>query len=143
MNDAADGFFRENPSLFQYPSLGIDESADPCVCRPCNEDTILNGPEDSDGEVLVGSRGPSEPGIIGEGDQKIGAFFDKLPAEIRKDNFKADENPELALGKREIDDLFSGFKIPDPFSERAQREDLSQGHKLSKGNEMDFVVSSH
>ena len=78
MNDATDGFFRKNVSLFQYSSPGIDETADPRVCRPRNEDTILNGPEDSDGEVLVGSRGPSEPGIIGDGDQKIGAFLRQI-----------------------------------------------------------------
>ena len=68
--------------------------------------------------MLIGGRGSAKPGIVGDGDQKIGSFLDKSPAEIRKDDFKTDENPKFPLGKGKIDDLLSGFEIADSFSQR-------------------------
>ena len=64
MNDAVDRLFRENAPFFDDLSLGIDETAHSRIGSPCNVDTILDGPESGNGQMLVGCGASAEPGIV-------------------------------------------------------------------------------
>ena len=69
--------------------------------------------------------------------------LDELPAKIRKDDLKADKDPEFSLGEREIDDLLSGLEIADSLSQGPQLQDFPERDVLSKRDKMNFVISPH
>jgi hypothetical protein len=93
--------------------------------------------------MLIRGRGSPKPGIVRDGDEKVRALFDEPSAEIRKDDFKTDENAKFASGQREIEDFFSRFEVANPFSQRPDEEKkILHGDILTKRNEVDLVILS-
>ncbi len=89
------GLTRENLALPDDPPRGVNNPAHTCVRGSCDESTVLNGSEGCHREVLEGGRGSTEPGIIGDRHQKVRALSNKLPVEIGKDDFIADQDSEF------------------------------------------------
>jgi hypothetical protein len=94
--------------------------------------------------MLIRSRGSPKPGIVRDGDQKVCPPFDEPPAEIRKNDFKTDENAEFALRQCKIEDFFSGFEVSNAFPQRSDEEKkILHGDILTERDEVDLVVLSY
>jgi hypothetical protein len=95
--------------------------------------------------VLIRGRGSSEPGIIRDGDQKICSILDESPTEVRKDDFKTDENPKFPLGEKKMNDPFSRFKVSNafPYGGFNEEEKFSERNIFSKRDKMDLVILSY
>ena len=110
------GLFGKQPTLSDDPPFRINQRTDTSIGSPGNEDPILYGPEGSQGEVLIGSGGLSEPRVVRDRHQKIGSLFHKSSAEIWEDDFETDEDPKLPLRKGEVEEFLPGFEVPYPLT---------------------------
>jgi hypothetical protein len=67
----------EQTGLRHNPTGGIDETTDTGIGTAYQAASILDGPENGHGKMLVGRTASIEPGIVGQIDQQAGVIVDQ------------------------------------------------------------------
>lgn len=135
--------------LFKKPgpaanaSLGIDYGAYARVCRPQNPPVGFNGTKNIESQVLIGSGGPAEPGVVRHVYKDICPLPYRLVRNGGENPFEADQNADRSLVRSDGLVRFSGKEIAYLDADIGEEgEILAQGGKLSKRHEMDLAVCS-
>jgi len=125
------------------PSLAIDDRGNSRIGGPHHRHPVFNRTEYRIGKVLVGSGASSKPGVIGNIHEKFGPLLHVPPRKPRKDDLKADEDPEAPPGQGHDFGSLAGKKFANPRHHLPhKRQERPQGNVFSKGDQLYLVISA-